>query len=59
MSKVDKSEIHEIDEVSQMLKIAKAQGMEVEVVWSFANELRQGVTDLHTAATNALYEWDI
>jgi len=55
----DQESIHEVDDIAHMLKHAKEQGLEVEVVWSFANELLAGETDIRIAVSEALLEWDI
>jgi hypothetical protein len=52
-------EVHDIDIIAQMLKAASKEGMEVEVVWSFANEIQSGQHNYAIAAATALYEWDI
>lgn len=48
----------DMDAISSMLKIAKLQGLETEVVWSFANELIQG-NSISDSVSYALSEWDI
>lgn len=62
MSDVDEKDgdgEREFGPIATMLIEAEKHGMEVEVVWSFANELRSGEKDLGRAAAAALHEWDI
>jgi hypothetical protein len=55
--------VNNIDEkeyttVHQMLKKAKINELEIEVVYTFARVIMQGEKDLTKAASNALSQWD-
>jgi hypothetical protein len=49
----------ELKTIAQMLKYARKEGLEVEVVWSMACNVRAGEKDFFQAAQNALCDWDI
>lgn len=44
--------------IRNMIAAAEQSGLLVEVVWSYGNEIHGGA-DVPTAASAALYEWDI
>lgn len=48
----------ELSVIADMIEAASSEGMLVEVVWSFGEEMKSGKS-LGVAASNALYEWDI
>lgn len=48
----------EMDIIGAMLKRAKDQKMTLEVLWSFANDLKAG-SSIADAAAHALREWDL
>ena len=45
--------------IARMIQEAEKHGLLVEVVWSFANEIRMGEVDYAVAGNEALSEWDI
>lgn len=44
--------------ISTLLQAARPHGLEVEAVWSFANQLKRGDT-FWDAANHAMREWDL
>lgn len=53
----DKELADEMQSIAAMLEISEEEGLQVEVVWSFAREVK--TSTIPQACASALAEWDI
>jgi hypothetical protein len=58
VSEENKRMLGEFKAITSMIKRAEKEGLVVEVVWSFSQELKAGKSCIE-AASNAAYEWDL
>lgn len=49
----------DMDKIREMLETAKSYKLETEVVYSFAQELKNNSNDIEYCVLSALSEWDL